>query len=80
MLKAYTIINPAAPPPKVVTHHHGGMVPFFTERFTTQSQNFDDTEGLDLLEVGVGRCVWRRDRDLLEVGEGEGDEGVDGCV
>jgi hypothetical protein len=28
------------------------MVPFFTERFTTQGQNFDDTEGLGLLEVG----------------------------
>ncbi|EWM27829.1 amidohydrolase 2 [Nannochloropsis gaditana] len=35
---------------KVVTHHHGGMIPFFTDRFITQSQNFDDTEGLALLD------------------------------
>jgi hypothetical protein len=26
------------------------MIPFFTDRFTTQSQNFDDTEGLALLK------------------------------
>jgi len=26
------------------------MIPFFTDRFITQSQNFDDTEGLALLD------------------------------
>lgn len=36
------------------------MVPFFTERFTTQSQNFDDTEGLSLLEVGAD-VIWGGD-------------------
>jgi hypothetical protein len=35
----------------VVTHHHGGLIPFFTDRFVVQSQNFDDTQQLDLLQV-----------------------------
>jgi len=27
---------------KIVTHHHGGMIPFFIERFETQTANFND--------------------------------------
>lgn len=37
---------------QVVTHHHGGLIPFFTDRFVVQSQNFDDTQQLGLLQVG----------------------------
>ncbi|CAM9201755.1 unnamed protein product [Discosporangium mesarthrocarpum] len=35
---------------KFVSHHHGGMIPFFTERFHTQRQNFNEGDEDNLLE------------------------------
>lgn len=32
-----------------MTHHHGGMIPFFTDRFTIQTANFEGDEDYGLL-------------------------------